>query len=39
MKINQVIVVVLAVLLLSGCGDQVWCGDDGCNSNSSMTSK
>jgi len=39
MKINLVIVIVLGALLLSGCGDQVWCGDDGCNSNSSMKSK
>ncbi len=27
---NQLIIVVLAALLLSGCGDQIWCGENGC---------
>ena len=30
MRFNQVIAVVLGALLMSGCGDQFWCGDDGC---------
>jgi outer membrane murein-binding lipoprotein Lpp len=30
MKIFRVIAVVFGILLLSGCGDQVWCGDNGC---------
>lgn len=30
MRIIQVIAVVLGVLLMSGCGDQVWCGENGC---------
>ena len=32
MRIIQVIVVVMGVLLMSGCGDQFWCGEDGCTS-------
>ena len=32
MRINQVIAGVLGVLLMSGCGDQIWCGENGCNS-------
>ncbi|MEY4209790.1 MAG: hypothetical protein RLZ92_168 [Pseudomonadota bacterium] len=36
MKKNKVILVVLAMLFLSGCGDQIWCGEEGCNANSSM---
>lgn len=28
---NQLIIVVLVALLLSGCGDQVWCGENGCD--------
>jgi hypothetical protein len=31
MRINQVITVVLGLLLMSGCGDQVWCGENGCS--------
>jgi hypothetical protein len=31
MRIRQVFLVVLGVFLLSGCGDQFWCGDDGCS--------
>lgn len=31
MKRKQLIVLLLGVLLISGCGDQVWCGEDGCN--------
>jgi hypothetical protein len=31
MKIYQVITVVFGVFLLSGCGDQFWCGEDGCS--------
>ena len=30
MRINLVTGVVLGVLLMSGCGDQVWCGENGC---------
>jgi len=30
MKTFQVTAVVLGMLLLSGCGDQVWCGENGC---------
>jgi outer membrane murein-binding lipoprotein Lpp len=30
MRINLVTAVVLGVLLMSGCGDQVWCGENGC---------
>jgi hypothetical protein len=30
MRIVQVFLVVLGVFLLSGCGDQFWCGEDGC---------
>ncbi len=32
MRINLVTAVVLGVLLMSGCGDQVWCGENGCGS-------
>ena len=32
MRIIQVIAVVLGVLLMSSCGDQVWCGENGCGS-------
>ena len=35
MKLSKVILVVLGVVLLTGCGDQFWCGDDGCNASSS----
>jgi len=31
MRIRQVFLVVLGVFLLSGCGDQFWCGEDGCS--------
>jgi hypothetical protein len=37
LKVNKSIFVVLGLLLLSGCGDQMWCGDDGCNASSSKT--
>lgn len=30
MKINLVTAVVLGLLVISGCGDQVWCGENGC---------
>ncbi|MGR8981315.1 MAG: hypothetical protein ACU84H_14650 [Gammaproteobacteria bacterium] len=30
MRIHLIITVVLGVLLMSGCGDQVWCGENGC---------
>ena len=30
MRVNQIIAVVLGVLLMIGCNDQFWCGDDGC---------
>ena len=30
MRIIQVITVVFGVLLVSGCGDQFWCGENGC---------
>ena len=30
MRLFKVTVVVLGMLLLSGCGDQVWCGENGC---------
>lgn len=30
MRINQVIAIVFGALLISGCGDQVWCGENGC---------
>ena len=33
MRINQVIAVVLGLLLMSGCGDQVWKGEIGRGSN------
>lgn len=36
MKKNKAILVVLTMLFLSGCGDQFWCGEEGCNANSSM---
>lgn len=35
MKLSKVILIVLGTVLLSGCGDQFWCGDDGCNASSS----
>ncbi|MBS3954515.1 MAG: hypothetical protein KGZ88_16310 [Methylomicrobium sp.] len=38
MKITKAIFVILGTLLLSGCGDQFWCGEDGCNANSSFSS-
>lgn len=31
MMIRQVICLVFAAILLAGCGDQFWCGDDGCS--------
>ncbi len=31
MMIRQLIYLVLGGFLLSGCGDQFWCGDDGCS--------
>ena len=30
MKINRFIGLVFTALLMSGCGDQVWCGENGC---------
>ncbi len=33
MKISKISTLVLVVLVLSGCGDQFWCGEDGCNLN------
>ena len=30
MRIIQVFTVVFGMLLLSGCGDQFWCGENGC---------
>ncbi len=30
MRINRLVTVVLGALLMSGCGDQFWCGEDGC---------
>ncbi len=30
MRIHQVIAIVLGVFFISGCGDQFWCGEDGC---------
>ena len=30
MRINLVTAVVLGGVLISGCGDQVWCGENGC---------
>jgi hypothetical protein len=36
MRIYQVIVIVLVVLLMSGCGDIVYCGENGCNHASQM---
>ena len=30
MRTFKVTAVVLGILLLSGCGDQVWCGENGC---------
>ncbi len=37
MRINQVIGVVLGVLLMSGCGDQVWCGENGCGTDRNVS--
>ena len=34
MRIYLVTVVVLGALLMSGCGDQIWCGENGCGSDS-----
>lgn len=30
MRVIQIIAVVMGALLMSGCGDQFWCGEDGC---------
>ena len=30
MRIHLIIAVVLGVLLVTSCGDQIWCGNDGC---------
>lgn len=30
MRINRVVTVILGALLMAGCGDQFWCGEDGC---------
>lgn len=35
MKLNKTILVLLVAFLVSGCGDQWWCGEDGCNAGSS----
>lgn len=37
MRSYKIIAVVLGVLLMSGCGDQMYCGDDGCNHSSHMS--
>lgn len=37
MSLNKIILVLLATMFLSGCGDQVWCGEEGCNASSSKT--
>jgi len=38
MKKSKAILVILGALFLGGCGDQFWCGEEGCNANSSMKS-
>lgn len=30
MRIYRAIAIVFGALLMSGCGDQVWCGENGC---------
>jgi len=37
MSLNKVILVLLGSMFLSGCGDQLWCGEEGCNASSSKT--
>ncbi|WFP49702.1 hypothetical protein PL263_16575 [Methylomonas sp. EFPC3] len=37
MKSSKTILLVLVAFLVSGCGDQWWCGDDGCNAASSKS--
>ncbi|OQW79214.1 MAG: hypothetical protein BVN35_02420 [Proteobacteria bacterium ST_bin11] len=37
MKLNKAMLLVIATLFISGCGDQWWCGEDGCNAASSKT--
>lgn len=34
MKINLKLAILVSMLLVSGCGDQVWCGENGCGSDS-----
>lgn len=31
MRTKYIIAVVLGMLVLSGCGDQFWCGENGCS--------
>ncbi len=30
MKTIKAMIVLVSVLMLSGCGDQIWCGENGC---------
>lgn len=32
MKTIKIITMLLGIVLISGCGDQFWCGDNGCAS-------
>lgn len=38
MQISKVMLVLLVALFMNGCGDQAWCGDDGCNASSGKIS-
>ncbi len=33
MKLFQGSIVIFGMLLLNGCGDQIWCGENGCGAN------
>jgi len=37
MKYLQGSIVIIGMLLLNGCGDQIWCGENGCGANRSVS--
>ena len=38
MKSRKIVLFVLASILMAGCGDQLWCGEEGCNAASGKPS-
>lgn len=37
MKLFQGSIVIFGMLLLNGCGDQVWCGENGCGADRNVS--